>query len=311
MFEYDEYPDLIYEGLIYELSSIDTEIVTEGLNLKSTISSMWKKISELFKRACDRLKKFTIKMKDKFIEFKNKVKEILQKGQAFLLNVKLKNSFDSDRLLQFAEKDIPNVLKSMGPIEGVYDYFNKACAYYKDKPDEIFPLNKIKNKVNDIASSFFGGVNSFFTEIKYTQEEMKLKHKDLINCQKFLEIVMTNSFYNKLRDCSERIQVFDKWIDDTDFRSIQAQDAIYIPKILKDITQQLIGFFSVTIKGLSTGISITHQILTLVNLAAMPGLGYKSRFKEKEDEYKPQEYNPNKDDEPENSGDKPKYRALL
>lgn len=58
MFDYNEYPDLIFEGLIYDLTNENThDIMMEAGTIKEKMQSVWKKISALFKRIYEKVKK--------------------------------------------------------------------------------------------------------------------------------------------------------------------------------------------------------------------------------------------------------------
>lgn len=313
MFDYNEYPDLIFEGLIYDLTNENThDIMMEAGTIKEKMQSVWKKISALFKRIYEKMKKIAIGIKDAIKKFKNKLKDVLQTGQAKILRLKVASSFDTNRFLEFAEKDIPSVLSSMGSIENFYEFINRACAYYKDKPEDDFPLTKIKFKLEGIFNTYFKGCDQFSKELDLKKDEpMICNHKDLSNIQKFIEIVTSNGFYNKLRDCSERIEVFNKWMDDIQYslKEIKAKDAAYIYQSIKQNTMNLANKFSGAISNLDSCLQIALSIMKAFNVAAFPGLKYKINFAEKEDKYEPQEYNPKKEEEPEY--ERPKYAGLI
>lgn len=313
MFDYNEYPDLIFEGLIYDLTNENThDIMMEAGTIKEKMQSVWKKISALFKRIYEKVKKIAIGIKDAFKKFKNKLKDVLQTGQAKLLRLKVPSTFDTNRFLEFAEKDIPSALASMGSIESLYEFINRACAYYKDKPEDNFPLTKIKFKLEGIFNTYFKGYDKFNEELNWKKDEpMICNHKDLSNIQKFIEIVTSNGFYNKLRDCSERIEVFNKWMNDIQYslKEIKAKDATYIYQSVKQNTMHLANKFSGVISELDGCLKLAFSIMRAFNLAAFPGLKYKINFAEKEDKYEPQEYNPKKEEEPEY--ERPKYAGLI
>lgn len=313
MFDYNEYPDIIFEGLIYDLTNENThDIMMEAGTIKEKMQSVWKKISALFKRIYEKVKKIAIGIKDAFKKFKNKLKDVLQTGQAKLLRLKVPSTFDTNRFLEFAEKDIPSALASMGSIESLYEFINRACAYYKDKPEDNFPLTKIKFKLEGIFNTYFKGYDKFNEELNWKKDKpMICDHKDLSNIQKFIEISTSNGFYNKLRDCSERIEVFNKWMNDIQYslKEIKAKDAAYIYQSVKQNTMHLANKFSGVISELDGCLKLAFSIMKAFNLAAFPGLKYKINFAEKEDKYEPQEYNPKKEEEPEY--ERPKYAGLI
>ena len=73
---FDEYPDLIYEGIIYDLYN-SYEFIEEGFSPKS----IFKNILDILRRLGVRIRQFAISIKNKFMSLIHKIKNIITKNK--------------------------------------------------------------------------------------------------------------------------------------------------------------------------------------------------------------------------------------
>ena len=73
---YNEYPDLIYEGIVYDLYN-SYEFIEEGFSPKS----IFKNILDILRRLGVRIRQFAISIKNKFMSLIHKIKNIITKNK--------------------------------------------------------------------------------------------------------------------------------------------------------------------------------------------------------------------------------------
>ena len=83
---YEEYPDLIYEGILYDLDN-SFDIIEEG---NFSPKSIFKKIINILKKLYVHIKQTTRSIKNKFMQFITKIKDIICKK--YTLDLKLYNN---------------------------------------------------------------------------------------------------------------------------------------------------------------------------------------------------------------------------
>lgn len=159
---YEEYPDLIYEGLIADINNL--EISTESFNLKEKITTLFKK-----------LKIFLVNIKNKFIEkvksiknwFANIAHTLKDKAvNRFLQQMQIRGKYyNMNTTMNFFTYDIGRLME----IDTYMEEYKKILdttlqAFSKgENPLDINSKNNISDKYSEIIEKF----NDFFNEFKY------------------------------------------------------------------------------------------------------------------------------------------------
>ena len=180
---YDEYPDLIYEGLIRDL--FDNEIVTENSNKKGIIQ----RLKELILRLIQRIKNFFKKTQDKKAQSGdnkssigkkvkvgdfnlNKAKEIIDKfpsaytdlsSEFIKLGEELKSKYSElsnkkDSLSEGVMKELENQMQTK------ISSFNEKCDSFTKLAQEV--LNSDEEVEIEITKEIYEEANSLMNEIK-------------------------------------------------------------------------------------------------------------------------------------------------
>ena len=190
---YNEYPDLIYEGLISD--SFYTDIVEEGLG--ESIKNGFNKIKNAFKKAID-------KLIEKWKWILGKIKDGIKK---------IKEKFKKNNNTTSSSSTPANV-------KATVKYKFKIKDYIKDFDDDYEKVSEILDKViaNDIhgISKFYDFENKNDAEYPSSMEDVKEKLLDsssneshLIETQEEIDILLSlkpekyTTIIDKLRKVSE------------------------------------------------------------------------------------------------------------
>lgn len=329
---YEDYPDLIFEGLTYDLSNNSYEIVTEGLNFKEGFKKIWSKLGLIIKKFTEKVKTFGQKIKDFFIKLQNGMKTIIRKGLSKLIQIPFGSTLNFDAILEYFEKAVPKALSAMPAIESYFDFFNKICgkyAYNKDDKAE-FPAVRLQMKQQEIVHSYFEHAQKLNRQIIIDEKKpMRLSYKEYVIFEKIIEIIISNGFINKIKECEQRCFVFLKWIEQTDFKSVNALDAQAVISKQRDVAYAFTTNYTNIFSNCNAFLRSAMAILKGFNacLIAIPGgvvgyvtAGFKTSYKEKEEPIKKEENENNNDSEQNNRNDnhqaepkneRPKYAGLL
>lgn len=330
---YEDYPDLIFEGLTYDLSNNSYEIVTEGLNFKEGFKKIWSKLGIIIKKFTEKVKSFGQKIKEFFIKLQNGMKTIIRKGLSKLIRIPFSSTLNFDAVLEYFEKAVPKALSAMPAIESYFDFFNRTCgkyAYNKDDKAE-FPAVRLQMKQQEIVHSYFEHAQKLNKQIIIDEKKpMTLSYKEYVIFEKIIEIIVSNGFINKIKECEQRCFVFLKWIQQTDFKSVNALDAQAVISKQRDVASGFVTSYTIIFSNCNAFLRTSMSILKIFNacLIAIPGgvVGYaaarfKTSYKEKEEPKKKEENeNTNDNSKQNNTNDnhqtepeyeRPKYAGLI
>lgn len=209
---YNEYPDLIYEGLMYDLNNL--EISTESFNLKEKLSSFFKKI-----------KNFLIKIKDKFIE---KVKAL----KNWLVNIPH----------NLKDKAVDWLLQQM-QIRGKYYNTNTTMNFFSSDINRLMEIDtyieEYKKLLDAILQSFSKGENPLDAS-----SENNIGEKYSANIEKFKDFF--NEFKYLSGDDSTRYFVgFNNVLRDRQGKVIEEDNNVMIiTKKVFDLDKKIIEYIS-------------------------------------------------------------------
>ena len=327
---YEDYPDLVFEGLMSDLNNNSYEILTEGFNFKEGIKKIWSRLGVMFKKIIEKVSGFAKKVKEAFIKLKNGMKTIAQKGFTKLIKFPFSQTIDFDLLLEYFEKAVPKALSAMPAIENYFDFFNKVCGKYAyNKNDDLeFPAVKLSMKQQEIFNTYFKDAIELSKKLVIDPEKtMTISYKEYVVFAKLIEIIVSNGFMNKLKECEQKCFSFLKWIEKTNFSSVNAIDAQTVINEQKKVASGFVTNYSVLLSNCNVYLNNSMHIIKSYNIclnALIPGFGidiagFNIHYNEKEEPVKKEnkkqeEPNQNNTDEkefsPKYQEDKPKYKGL-
>lgn len=168
---YEEYPDLIYEGLVIDISNC--EILNESFNIKEKISQLFKKIkmflSKIKQKFIDKLRSISTWMKNIGPRLKDKwVDLILESGKMMVQYYNINN------VINFFSYDINDILS----ISTTLNDFIKVLDYTFEGFDK--GENRLTRARDDRAYEFYQRdiqyIKDLYNDYKYLADKKSYKY---------------------------------------------------------------------------------------------------------------------------------------
>ena len=168
---YNEYPDLIYEGLLIDLSNSD--ILIESVNIKEKIKTLFKKI-----------KTFLSKMKQKFLDklksignwMRNigpKLKDKVIDGLLSRFQIKVPY-FNINNVINFFTNDINDILGISRPLNDFIKVLDYTFIGFKNGEDRIKRFGE--DKAYDFYKKDIEEIKKLYDDYKYLSDPESYKY---------------------------------------------------------------------------------------------------------------------------------------